>query len=112
MLLLWIDDDYCYTLLDIMYFLENINVPLAEYRRKLVAESKRGITAVTEPDRPFLQQYINGEIETCSQIDLSQIQSLAPLSQIQSSDNATQSKPSKSKEERSKQKHEGYVHAI
>lgn len=89
-----------------MFFLENINVPFAEYRRKLVAEVK-GVTAVTEPDRPFLQQYLNGEIDTCSQIDHSLVQNVAAIPSTAVDNTAT--KPSKGKDDRVKQKHERYI---
>ncbi len=97
------DDDYCYTLLDIMYFWENVNLSLAEYRRKVV-EAKRGVTAVTEPDRQSLQQYISGEIETCSQIDTSLLQNINTLPST-SGDSAMQAKLTKPKDSK---RHERY----
>eukprot|EP01039_Chlorochromonas_danica_P004799 gene4799-5262_t len=60
-------DDYFYSLRDIIFFLENAQLPIAEYRRKAV-ENK--ITAIVEQDRNHLQKYLTGEIDSCPQIDI------------------------------------------
>lgn len=51
-------DDYFYSLRDIIFFLENAQLPIAEYRRKAV-ENK--ITAIVEQDRNHLQKYLTGK---------------------------------------------------
>lgn len=62
-----IGNDYCYTIKDIIFFLENSDMTVAEYRRKAV-ESR--IFAVVEQDRQALKNYLTGVIDTCPQIDL------------------------------------------
>ena len=57
-----------------MFFVENVDAPLADYRRKAV-ESK--VTAVVGQDRPALQNYMLGNLETCPQIDLQAMQASA-----------------------------------
>lgn len=62
-----IGDDYFYTLRAIVFFLENSEGSVAEYRRKAV-EAK--VTAVVEQDRQALKNYLTGVEETCPQIDV------------------------------------------
>jgi hypothetical protein len=59
---------------DVIFFLENSSLTVAEYRRRAV-ESKK--TAVVEQDRHALQQYLNGLIESCPQLDLQALQAMA-----------------------------------
>lgn len=57
-----------------MFFLENSSLSVAEYRRKAV---ETRITAVVEQDRHALQQYLNGKIESCPQLDYSTASTIA-----------------------------------
>lgn len=59
--------DVFYSLKDIIFFLENAEMSVADYRRKAV-ESR--ITAVVEHDRHALKDYLTGVVETCPQIDV------------------------------------------
>ena len=59
--------DYFYTLRDVIFFLENADISLAEYRRKAV---ETRTTAVVEQDRQALKNYLTGVVDTCPQIDL------------------------------------------
>lgn len=59
--------DYYYTVKDVIFFLENLDISFAEYRRKLV--NQRTITAVVETDRKALKEYLTGVIDSCSQLD-------------------------------------------
>lgn len=59
---------------DIIFFLENSSLTVAEYRRRAV-ESR--ITAVVEQDRHALQQYLTGVIESCPQLDLQALQAMS-----------------------------------
>jgi hypothetical protein len=56
-----------YTLRDVIFFLENANLQISEYRAKVNAA---GVTAVVVLDSPNLMSYLTGQIETCDQIDL------------------------------------------
>ena len=58
---------YFYTLRDVMFFLENSELPVGEYRREVV---KLKIQAVVEADKQALKGYVTGQIETCPQLDL------------------------------------------
>lgn len=60
-------NDYFYTLRDVIFFLENADISLADYRRKAV---ETRTTAVVEQDRQALKNYLTGVVETCPQIDL------------------------------------------
>lgn len=60
-------EDYYYTLRDVIFFLENAQLPLGEYRRKVV-ESK--VAPIVEQDRGPLQKYMTGELDSCAQIDV------------------------------------------
>lgn len=53
-----IGDEYFYSLRDVIFFLENAHLTLAEYRRKAV-ENK--ISAIVEQDRMPLQKYLTGK---------------------------------------------------
>lgn len=90
-----------------MFFLEHANLPYPDYRRKTVeAQKEKGVNAVTSTDSSSLQSYLNGQVDTCSQIDLSAVQSFVPLP---SEATASNNKPaSKSKPKEEKKKHEGY----
>ena len=70
--MLFVADDYYYTLRDVIFFLENNEIGVGEYRR-LCAEKK--ITAVVEQDKQSLKSYLLGEVDTCPQIDLSMLSS-------------------------------------
>lgn len=59
--------DVFYSLKDIIFFLENAEMSVADYRRKAV---ENRITAVVEHDRHALKDYLTGVVETCPQIDL------------------------------------------
>lgn len=50
-----------------IFFLENADISLADYRRKAV---ETRTTAVVEQDRQALKSYLTGAIDTCPQIDL------------------------------------------
>ena len=50
-----------------MFFLENANAKVADYRRKVVTER---LTAVILVDQADLKGYVTGAIETCPQLDL------------------------------------------
>lgn len=57
-----------YTLRDVIFFLENANLQISEYRAKVNAA---GVTAVVVLDSPNLMNYLTGKIDSCDQIDLS-----------------------------------------
>lgn len=59
--------DYYYTLRDVIFFLENAEQSVADYRRETV---KQRLTAVVEADKASLKGYVTGSIETCPQLDL------------------------------------------
>jgi hypothetical protein len=61
-------DDYYYTLRDVLFFMENSEIGVADYRRMCV-EMK--ITAVVEQDKQSMKSYLLGEISSCNQLDLS-----------------------------------------
>jgi hypothetical protein len=56
-----------YTLRDVIFFLENANLQISEYRAKVNAA---GVTAVVVLDSPNLMSYLTGQIDSCDQIDL------------------------------------------
>ena len=56
-----------YTLRDVIFFLENADLPLSEYRQK-VQDAR--VTAVVVQDQSNLKKYLTGEIDHCEQIDL------------------------------------------
>ena len=60
-------EDYYYTLRDVIFFLENSDISVADYRRKSF-EAK--VLAVVEQDKKSLKDYLAGVIDTCPQIDL------------------------------------------
>ena len=62
----YIDNEYYYTLKDVIFFHENSEINNAEYRKKAV-ESK--IAAVVGQDRSNLLNFLTGAIDTCPQID-------------------------------------------
>jgi hypothetical protein len=59
--------DYFYTLKDVIFFLENAELSIAEYRRKIV--HRKDIIAVVVEDTENLKNYLTGVIETCPQLD-------------------------------------------
>eukprot|EP01036_Dinobryon_divergens_P022673 gene22673-30954_t len=61
-------EDFYYTLRDIIFFLENVETPVAEYRRNAMSSK---LTAVIEQDKTDLKNYLTGAIESCPQIDFS-----------------------------------------
>jgi hypothetical protein len=50
----------------VIFFLENVEVGVAEYRRLCVENRK---SAVVEQDKSDLKKFLTGVIDTCSQID-------------------------------------------
>jgi hypothetical protein len=58
---------YYYTLRDILFFLENADASIADYRKEVV---KQRVTAIVEADKAALKGYVTGAIETCPQLDL------------------------------------------
>jgi len=52
---------------DIIFFLENADIGLSEYRQKAQAA---GIIPVVIQDKENLKKYLTGVIDTCEQIDL------------------------------------------
>jgi hypothetical protein len=67
-----------YTLRDVIFFLENANLQISEYRAKVNAA---GVTAVVVQDSPLLMAYLTGQLEMCEQIDLSVMNSV-PMEQL------------------------------
>jgi hypothetical protein len=63
-------NDYYYTLRDVIFFLENVDLPVAEYRKRCLTLKVAG---VVEQDRQNLKSYLTGEIDSCPQIDLSAV---------------------------------------
>lgn len=59
-----------YSLRDVIFFLENADVALSEYRSKAAALN---ITAVVIADKQNLKNYLCGIIATCDQIDKSMV---------------------------------------
>lgn len=62
-----IGDDYFYTIRDVLFFMENAEMGVAEFRRLCV---EKRITAVVEQDKQALKGYLLGEVDSCPQIDL------------------------------------------
>jgi parafibromin len=58
--------DYYYTLRDVIFYLENADATVAEYRRKVVTMR---CTAVVEHDKASLKDYLTGVIDSCPQLD-------------------------------------------
>lgn len=54
-----------YTLKDVIFFLQNIDVPEAEYRRKC---NDSDVSAVVTLDKVNLKLYLTGKINTCEQL--------------------------------------------
>lgn len=52
---------------DIIFFLENVNTPLAEYRK--LAFKARHVAAIVQADIKNLKSYLTGVIDDCEQID-------------------------------------------
>lgn len=63
--------DY-YSLRDLVFFYENVDVTIGEYRKKVIQAK---LTAVVEPDRVNLKDYLLGNIESCPQIDYAVVNS-------------------------------------
>lgn len=59
--------DIYYTLRDVIFFLENSDASIADYRRRAF-EAKA--TAIIEQDRVSLKDYLAGTIDICPQLDL------------------------------------------
>jgi Paf1 complex subunit CDC73 N-terminal len=53
---------------DVIFFLENIDASIADYRKKTVFQK---VTAVTEIDKKDLKDYLMGVTDTCPQLDFS-----------------------------------------
>lgn len=51
---------------DIVFFLEHLDIPASEYRKKAFAAS---LTAIVHNDVKDLKDYLTGVIDTCNQID-------------------------------------------
>jgi hypothetical protein len=60
---------------DIIFFLENNELAVGEYRRLCI---DRKIGAIVEQDRVALKSYLTGEISSCPQIDVTTTQGAAP----------------------------------
>ena len=60
-----------YSIRDIIFFLENEALSIAEYRRKA---QEANITAVVVNDKDNLKKYLTGEIDDCEQLDHSQLE--------------------------------------
>jgi hypothetical protein len=58
--------DYYYSLRDVIFYLENADATVAEYRRKVVTMR---CTAVVEHDKASLKDYLTGLIDSCPQLD-------------------------------------------
>ena len=63
-------EDYFYTLRDVLFFLENADRGVAEFRRMCV---EKRVTAVVEQDKQSLKSYLTGEIDGCHQLDLTAV---------------------------------------
>lgn len=61
--------DYYYSLKDIVFFLENIELSEPEYRKKSFERRDDNISAVVKSDRNDLKNYLTGVVNTCTQID-------------------------------------------
>ena len=59
--------DYYYKLQDVIFFLENVDASVTDYRKKAVLQK---IVAIVEADKNDLKNYLTGKIDTCPQIDL------------------------------------------
>lgn len=59
--------EYYYTLRDIIFYLDNAEVPNQEYRKEVV---KAKLTAIVEQDKADLKNYLQGKIDTCAQLDM------------------------------------------
>jgi hypothetical protein len=60
-------EDYFYTIRDVLFFMENADMGVAEFRRLCV---EKRITAVVEQDKQALKSFLLGEIDGCPQIDV------------------------------------------
>lgn len=58
--------DFFYSLRDVLFYLENAEIPMADYRRKVVTAR---ITAIVETDKSNLKSYLTGQIDSCPQLD-------------------------------------------
>ena len=63
-------DGTYYDVKDVIFFLENFEGSLADYRRKAV---EKRVKAVIQQDSDNLKNYLTGVIDTCPQIDLNKI---------------------------------------
>lgn len=61
------DSDY-YKLRDVVFFIENSELPIAEYRRKVLTAK---VVTVVEKDSKDLKEYLTGIIDSCPQLDYS-----------------------------------------
>ena len=58
-----------YTVRDIIFYLKHKDASFQEYRTA-VQEEENNVSAVTNQDKTKLQEYLNGMIDTCEQIDI------------------------------------------
>jgi hypothetical protein len=71
-----------------VYFLENANLPVGEYRRNALQNK---IKAVIEVDRAAMLSYLTGQTDTCAQIDPAMQASFASASSRSTSSSAAPS---------------------
>jgi Paf1 complex subunit CDC73 N-terminal len=71
-------DDYYYTLKDVIFYLENIEDSIVEYRKKTVFQK---VTAITEADKKDLKDYLTGATDTCPQLDFAAAAALSSVRQ-------------------------------
>lgn len=69
-------EDFFYSLRDVIFFLENADTGVGEYRRMCV---EMRTTAVVEHDKKTLKEYLTGVIDTCPQLDLNALSAAAAL---------------------------------
>lgn len=67
-------DGTYYDVKDVIFFLENADISLADYRRKAV---EKRVKAVIQQDSDNLKNYLTGVIDTCPQIDPNKIVPIA-----------------------------------
>lgn len=58
--------EYYYTVKDVIFFLENMDLSMQEYRKKVVSSR---VTAIVEADKQDLRDYLLGTTSTAKQID-------------------------------------------
>ena len=65
--------DYYYTVKDVLFFMENMDASMQEYRKKVVSLR---LTAITEADKQDLKDYVLGVTSSAKQIDPSKAASV------------------------------------